>query len=115
MELNLVHGALQRLAKWRSVFAGWQLGTRADTDPESQAVRDHREVTILLRAEVNALVTVLTGKGVITEKEFTEQLGDEAEMLSHAYSRKFPGYQATDYGMQVDVQTAAQTMKDWRP
>ncbi|MGF6641851.1 hypothetical protein [Paraburkholderia sp. MM6662-R1] len=115
MELNLVRGALERLTKWRSVFAGWQLGTRSDTDPEAQAVRDHREVTILLRAEFNALAALLVEKGVFTEEEFTAQLGDEAELLSQAYARKFPGYEATDYGMQVDVHTAAKTTKDWRP
>ena len=38
--------ACNRLTKWRSVFAGWQLGTRAKGDPECDAVRDHREVTI---------------------------------------------------------------------
>lgn len=48
--------ALNKLAKWRSVFAGWQLGTRLKEDPECQAVKDHREVTILLRAEVSALL-----------------------------------------------------------
>lgn len=45
---------LEKLGKWRSLFAGWQLGTRLDNDPECQAVRDHREVTMLLRTEVNA-------------------------------------------------------------
>jgi hypothetical protein len=40
--------ALNRLCKWRAIFAGWQLGTRAKGDPESDAVRDHREVTILI-------------------------------------------------------------------
>src|SRR5438067_1656730 len=39
--------ALNRLTKWRSVFCGWQLGTRSSTDPEAQAVRDHREATML--------------------------------------------------------------------
>lgn len=31
---------LQRLGKWRTVFASWQLGTRSKNDPEAQAVRD---------------------------------------------------------------------------
>ena len=38
-----------RLCKWRTVLTGWQLGTRAKGDPEGDAVRDHREVTLLLR------------------------------------------------------------------
>jgi hypothetical protein len=33
--------ALQKLAKWRLIFAGWQLGTRLKGDPECDAVRDH--------------------------------------------------------------------------
>jgi hypothetical protein len=115
MELNLVDAALQRLCKWRSVFVGWQLGTRADTDPEAQAVRDHREATILQRAELSATVNLLIDRGVFTEDEFTGRLGDEAERLSRAFERRFPGYQATDYGMQVDVQVAAQTTKGWLP
>ena len=59
--------AMNRLAKWRSVFAGWQLGTRQIGDPESDAVRDHREVTLLLRAEQSALVLLLIEKGIFTE------------------------------------------------
>jgi hypothetical protein len=40
--------ALERLAKWRTLFAGWQLGTRPKGEPESDAVRDHREATLML-------------------------------------------------------------------
>lgn len=65
---------LNRLCKWRSILAGWQLGTRADTDPECQAVRDHREVTLLLRAEVNALTQLLVCGGVFTEEEHYRQV-----------------------------------------
>jgi len=75
---------LQILGKWRSLFAGWQLGTRSTTDPECQAVKDHREVTILLRAEVNALTGLLIEKGVFTGEEFDIQLGDEAKALNEA-------------------------------
>src|SRR5205809_59165 len=49
------YAALNRLTKWRSVFAGWQLGTRPLGDPECDAVRDHREVTILMRAELTTI------------------------------------------------------------
>jgi hypothetical protein len=62
---------LNRLAKWRTVFAGWQLGTRAKGDPESDAVRDHREATILQRAELTALTSLLIKKQIITAAEFT--------------------------------------------
>lgn len=106
---------LNRLCKWRSVFAGWQLGTRLDTDPESQAVRDHREVTMLLRAEVNALTKCLIDAGVITPRSFTEQVILEAEHLDSAFARKFPGISATDDGIVYELPRAAETMKGWRP
>ena len=49
---------INRLTKWKMVFAGWQLGTRPVGDPECDAVRDHREVTILLRAEITTLLAL---------------------------------------------------------
>jgi len=107
--------SLNRLAKWRSVFAGWQLGTRPKGDPESDAVRDHREVTLLLRAEVNALTKLLTDKGTFTIEEFKTQLTEEADYLSAAMEKKFPGMKATDTGIQMDTQIACETMKSWKP
>ena len=53
-DLNeLLNQALNRLCKWRAHFAGWQLGTRAKDDPEAQAVRDHRELSMLMRVELS--------------------------------------------------------------
>lgn len=106
MKIEQVREALERLGRWRAVFAGWQLGTRADTDPECQAVRDHREVTMMLRAEVNALTQVLTRKGVFTAEEYTEQIGDEAEHLCHEYEKRWPGARATDIGMEFNARAA---------
>lgn len=107
--------ALNRLAKWRTVFAGWQLGTRPQTDPECQAVRDHREATMLLRVEVNALAGLLIAKGVFTPDEWDGQLRNEAELLNRAYEERFPGFRATDEGLTMDVTRAAETMKGWKP
>ena len=109
------YAALNRLGKWRTVFAGWQLGTRAKGDPESDAVRDHREVTMLLRCELTALTGLLIEKGIFTAEEFTAAIGKEAEQLSADYEKRFPGFKATDVGIQMDPQVAAQTMKGWRP
>jgi hypothetical protein len=109
------YAALNRLTKWRTIFAGWQLGTRAKGDPESDAVRDHREVTILLRAEVSALSKILLDKGVMTEEDFQHGMIEEAEMLSKDYEKKFPGCKATDIGIQMDVSKVKEYMKDWRP
>jgi hypothetical protein len=106
---------LNTLAKWRSVFAGWQLGTRPNTDPECQAVRDHRELTMLLRAEVNALTKLLLDAGVITPRALTEQVIVEAEYLSKSYERKFPGMSATPDGIAYSLPEAVETMKGWLP
>lgn len=106
---------LERLAKWRSVFAGWQLGTRSDTDPECQAVRDHREATMLLRAEVSALVQLLIAKGVFTTAEYQEQIQVECRYLCEMYEKRFPGFRATDFGMKIDPNTAAATTRGWKP
>ena len=105
---------MNRLVKWRSAFAGWQLGTRPIGDPECDAVRDHREVTILMRTEINALLKLMVDKGVFTVEEFQKGMIDEAEMLSKDYEAKFPGMKATDIGIQYD-QRAQETMKHWRP
>lgn len=93
---------LNRLTKWRKWFASWQLGTRLDSDPESKAVRDHREVTIILRTEVSALTGLLIKKGVFTEEEWVEQWVEEAEALEKAYEGRWPGVKARDYGLEMD-------------
>jgi hypothetical protein len=105
---------LQRLAKWRTLFAGWQLGTRVEPDPEAKAVKDHREVTILLRAEVSALTGLLIRKGEITSRKFTEALADEAEQLDRDYSKRFPGVRSDDAGLVFDPR-AIETLRGWKP
>jgi hypothetical protein len=112
MDVNRI---LQKLCKWRGVFAGWQLGTRADTDAECQAVRDHREVTMLLRAEVSALTGLLIEKGGFSAEEFRQQLAIEAVHLDKAYEEKFPGFSTSDVGVEMHLPTALQTTKGWRP
>lgn len=109
--------ALNRLAKWRNVFVGWQLGTRPKGDPEGDAVRDHREQSIILRAEMTALTGLLLEKGVFTPEEFDAALAKEADLLSADFARRFPGITATDDGLSMDpiVMTKHGTMKGWRP
>jgi hypothetical protein len=46
--------ALNRLANWRSFFAGWQLGTQPASDGPTRAVRDTIEARLILRAEMTA-------------------------------------------------------------
>lgn len=107
--------ALNKLAKWRTVFAGWQLGTRPKGDPECDAVRDHREVSIVLRCELSALVTLLIEKKVITEDEMAAAMEKEAALLDQDYEQKFPGFKATQDGIDIDVAKARETTKGWRP
>jgi len=104
-----------RVAKWRSVFAGWQLGTKPTSDAECMAVRDHREATILLRAEVSALVNLLESKGVFEPAEYTAQVQEECRCLCDHYEKLFPGFKAIDDGMEVDTQIAAHTTRTWKP
>lgn len=110
-----LRAAFEKLCKWRAVFAGWQLGTRTADDPESQAVRDHREVTICLRAEVNALTSIMLKKGVCTQEELQAQMIEEAIALDVQYERKFPGFTSAEYGMVMSMPDVANTMKGWRP
>lgn len=105
-----------KLAKWRMVFTGWQLGTRLKGDPESDAVRDHREATMLMRAEINALTKILLDKKVCTQEELQQAMIVEMEYLDLQYERRFPGMRTTENGMEYyDLAKAQQTMKGWRP
>lgn len=107
--------ALEKFTKWRMVFAGWQLGTRPKDDPECQAVRDHREVTMLMRAELNAMTGLLFKKGIFTTFEFQQQMLEELDHLDAQYQRKFPGFKTADDGVDMDLAQVRDTMKDWRP
>lgn len=108
---RVADASLQRLAKWRSVFTGWQLGTRLRGDGESEAVRDHREVTILLRAEVNAVTRILLEAKVVDQETLTRIIGEEAEYLNQAYERQFPGARAVDDGMHFDLEQWVETQR----
>ncbi len=101
--------SLNRLAKWRMILTGWQLGTRSKEDPEAQAVRDHREATLMLRAEVNAISRMLLQKDgyvAVPQEDFQRIVAEEADILSKAYEDKFPGAKATDEGIVLDVRAA---------
>ena len=107
--------AMNRLAKWRGLLAGWQLGTRPKGDPECDAVRDHREATLIQRCEITALTGLLIKKGVITEDQYAAACTDEAGQLSADYERRFPGVRATDLGLSIDPARVQGWMKEWRP
>jgi len=103
--------ALAKLAKWRKFFASWQLGTRSDNDGESRAIRQHRELSILLRVEVNALIALLLGKGVFTQQEWQAAIEAEAKALDHAYEETYPGWRSTPEGLSMKMPEALETMR----
>jgi hypothetical protein len=103
--------ALNRLGKWRSIYAGWQLGTKPDTDGPTKALRDNAEAKLILRVEVNAISRLLIEKGVITADEFMATITNECDEMQKMLENKFKGMKAKDGGMEM-TKDALQTMKD---
>lgn len=110
-----VQNAMNRIAKWRNIYAGWQLGTRSDQDPEAQAVRDMFDKFIALRVEVNALLTLMTEKKVFSADEFGETLLMEIQLYDEMLMRRWPGAEATDAGMKFDIQKVQPWMSRFKP
>jgi aspartate oxidase len=78
-------------------------------------VRDHREVTMLMRAEINALTALLLKKGVCTQEELQQQMILEFEHLDAAFEQRFPGIRTTIEGLDIDPKVAPITMAGWKP
>lgn len=102
---------LQRVTRWKFLFASWQLGTRLNTDPECNAVNDHREVTILLRVEFSALTNILIRKGIFTQEEFEDAIISEAMIWNAEAERRFPGFSTTEVGLTLNPKKAYETMR----
>lgn len=103
--------ALNKLCKWRKFFASWQLGTRPAGDGEYRAVANHRELSILLRAEMSAMAGLLMRKGVITQQEWQDAIETEAKQLDHDYEESYPGWRSLREGLSMKMPEAAETMK----
>lgn len=111
-----LHAALNKLCKWRSVFAGWQLGTCSIENETARAIRDHREVTMLLRAEATAMLALQVKKGVFTLQEWQAELLEQVEHLDKSYEKKFPGFRSQSDGVLIyNTQLAADTTRNWNP
>ncbi|MCA1570763.1 MAG: hypothetical protein LC798_10695 [Chloroflexi bacterium] len=106
--------ALNRLAKWRVLLTGWQLGTRPKGDPECDAVSDHREQSLMTSVELATLAVLLIDKGVITRAEWNAQIAVEADRLNAHYEKRFPGVTAHDDGLHMDKR-ALPWIKGWKP
>lgn len=102
------------LVKWRSILAGWQLGTRSIDDPENQAVRDQREMLLLIRVELNAVIGVLFRNGIITVPEFKAECMSEADSLMLSLEKRFPGAKAIEDGMSIDPVLAEPWLSKFR-
>lgn len=109
--------ALERLTKWRRVLAAWQFGAdylmvdKEHCPAPVAAVRDHRELSLLMRAELSALVILLVEKGVFTVDEWEAQLEHEAMHLDVINEQKFPGFVAGDDGMTLHNPEALRTLQ----
>jgi hypothetical protein len=103
---------LNKLCKWRMVFAGWLGGTKTMNEGGARAARDWAEKWLIMRAEMNALIQLLVEAKVITFEQFQAQVQFEAELLDRQMERNFPGFRSTDVGMEIyDAKLAAETTK----
>jgi hypothetical protein len=93
--------ALNRLCKWRALLAGWHLGTRPRDEPGVQAMRDLRELTLIMRAELNAMVGLMVSKGVFSAEEYQRAMAREAVEMDTDMERRFPGYRASEHGLVI--------------
>jgi hypothetical protein len=83
-----------RLPEWRTAHR-LQLGTEHG-DPEGDAVRDHREVTLLLRAEINALTALHAQHTACSRGGVSAALAEEDEgALTAGLGAALPGVTAT--------------------
>ena len=116
--IDLIVLRLQRgfakLGAWKSVLARWQLGPSAN-EAALAALRDHREQSLILRAEMNALVQVLLARGVISSGEWTRSLDAALRALDARYEQRFPGLRTTDAGavVEADAEAVTRTMAGW--
>jgi hypothetical protein len=101
--------ACNKLCKWRSVLAGWMIGSKPKTAPGVQGYRHLIDRTLLLRAEIDALCGLLLRKGVITAAEFDATLAESALAYDQMLEHQFPGYRTTMDGVSVNPQIAAET------
>ena len=101
--------AINRVAKWRRAFATWQQANEFD------AIKDHRELTILLRVEMSALQGMLLARGLITEGELCDAIEREALRLDKAYSEKFRGITSDPEGLVINPAVVQEhgTMDGW--
>jgi hypothetical protein len=103
--------ALQQLCKWRTVLAGWHMGSGFVDTPGVSAMRDLMDKWLIMRAENNAIMRLLLDKGIMTPADFQKQLEEEAVHLDEDMAQMFPGFRSSQEGIVVfDVALAQETM-----
>lgn len=108
---KLYERTLNRLAKWRTVLTGWCLGTKGKDEPGVKGMRDIHEQRLIMRVEMNAVTALLIEKGVFTADEFKAQIVLECDEHQHVMEAMFPGHVATEGGIAVNTELAAETYK----
>jgi hypothetical protein len=103
---------LNKLCKWRMIYAGWHNGTQSISEPGSQAMRDLHEKLLIMRAEISALATLMLENGVFTAEEFRATVEKEAELLDAQLSDFFAGFETLPNGIRIlDTEVAAETQR----
>jgi hypothetical protein len=97
---------LNKLCKWRMIFAGWHLGSKTLTTngratPGVAAMRDLMDKWLIMRAESSALAMLLRDKGLFTNEEFQDAIMKEAALLDKELESVFPEFKTSDLGIVV--------------
>ena len=109
---------LNKLCKWRMVFAGWHRGsavliTGGKPTPGVAAMRDLMDKWLIMRAENSAIAILLLKKGVFTQEELQEAVMNEATLLDKELESVFPGFRTTEDGIVIsDIKLAQKTFRD---
>lgn len=106
-----LRAAMEKLGKWRGLYAGWWFGTRRLDDSQAQAARDNFDRTIMLRCEMNAFTALCLKHGVFTPEEWQAQLLQEIETMDKALEAKWPGFRTSTDGLVMQPAVAAETMR----
>lgn len=109
------HKALNKLAKWRTVFASRIMGTQTTEHVPTKALKEIVEGQLIMRAELNALLRHLTVNKMITNEQWLEAVKDEAITLDKLMEIRFPGITTSDQGVHFDPVMIREmgTMNGW--
>jgi hypothetical protein len=114
----MVIDALNKLCKWRLIFAGWHIGSKSLTTdgkstPGVAAMRDLMDKWLIMRVENNAMAILLRDKGVFTQEEFYNAIMKEAALLDKELEKIFPGFATSEDGIVIsNTKLAYKTMID---